>query len=66
MPKDNKIKSTHYIIIKISKKKVLQQIEINNSSDIDFKDFIKIYRKCTSEPLFFIIDTTFICEQFKN
>ena len=53
MPKDNKIKSTHYIIIKISKKKVLQQIGINNSSDIDFKDFIKIYRKCTAKPYSF-------------
>ena len=57
---------THYLIKKIHNKRELQNIATNNSADIGYKDFIKIYRKCTSEPLFFIIDTTFICEQFKN
>ena len=27
-----------------------QYLPIDNSSDTDFKDFIKIYKKCTAEP----------------
>ena len=34
-------------IIRISNKKELQQSAINHSSDIYFKDFKKIYKKCT-------------------
>ena len=64
--KEVRLNSTHYLIKKIHNKRELQNIATNNSADIGYKDFIKIYRKCTSEPLFFIIDTTFICEQFKN
>ena len=66
IPKEVRLNSTHYLIKKIHNKRELQNIATNNSADIGYKDFIKIYRKCTSEPLFFIIDTTFICEQFKN
>ena len=37
----------------------LQQIAFNHSSDIDFQDFINLYKKCTGKPYsFFIIDTT--------
>ena len=37
----------------------LQNIAINPSADIDYKDFIKIYRACTKEPFNFLtIDTT--------
>ena len=35
-----------------------QQIAFNHSSDIDFKDFIKIYRKCTAEPHSFLVNYT--------
>ena len=45
--------------MKISNKRELQQIALNNSSDIDSKDFMKIYRKCTAEPYsFLVIGTT--------
>ena len=45
--------------MKIHNKRVLQQIALNHSGDIDYKDFMKIYKKCTSEPYFFLtIDTT--------
>ena len=45
--------------MKIHNKRELQQIVINHSVDIDYKDFMKIYRNFTSEPYsFFIIDTT--------
>ena len=37
----------------------LQQIAISHSSDIDFKDFSNIYKKCTDKPYsFLVIDTT--------
>ena len=44
--------------MKIPSKKELQQIAINHSSDIDFKDFIKIYKKCTAKPYYFFINDT--------
>ena len=31
-------------------KRELQNIAINHSADIDFQDFIKIYRECSKEP----------------
>ena len=44
--------------MKIYNKRELQ-IAINHSADIDYKDFMEIYKKCTSEPYsFFTIDTT--------
>ena len=36
-----------------SKKREIQQISLNHSSDIDSKDFIKIYKKSTAEPYSF-------------
>ena len=57
--KDERLNSTHYLIMKINHKKELQNISINNSADIDCKNFMKIYRECTKEPFNFLtIDTT--------
>ena len=50
VPKDVRLNSTHFFIMKILNKRELQQIALNHSSDIDFKDFMKIYKKCTTEP----------------
>ena len=47
VPKDVRLNSTHYFIMKIINRKELQNIAINHSADIDYKDFIKIYRQCT-------------------
>ena len=45
--------------MKINNRKELQNIEIDHSTDIDYKDFVKNYRKCTKDPYnFFTIDTT--------
>ena len=40
--------------MKISNKREPQQIVLNHSSDIDFKNFIKIYKKCIGEPYSFL------------
>ena len=59
VPKDVRLNSTHYLIMKINNKRELQNIAINHSADIDYKDFMKIYRECTKEPYSFLtIDTT--------
>ena len=38
VPKNIRLNSTHYFIMKIPSKRELQQIVNNHSSDIDFKD----------------------------
>ena len=60
VPKDVKLNTTHFFIMKIPNKRELQQIAISHSSDINTKDFIKIYNKCTNKPYSFLVnDTTF-------
>ena len=44
--------------MKIPNKTELQQIATNPSSDIDFKGFTKIYKKCTAEPYSFLVNNT--------
>ena len=58
MSKDVRLNSTHFLIMKIPNKGELQQIALNHSSYIDFKDFIKIYKKCTAEPHSFLVNDT--------
>ena len=61
VPKDVRLNSTHYFIMKINNKTELQNIAINHSADIDYKVFMKIYRECTKEPYNFLtIDTTLL------
>ena len=47
VPKNARLNSEHYLIMKINSKSQLQNIAINHSADIDYKDFMKIYRECT-------------------
>ena len=45
--------------MKIPNKRELQQTIFNHSSDIDFKDFMNVYKKCTAKPYsFLLIDAT--------
>ena len=45
--------------MKTHNKRELQNIVINHSANIDYKDFLKIYINCTKEPYSFLtIDTT--------
>ena len=39
--------------MKINSRKELQNISINNSADINYNDFMRIYRKCTTKPINF-------------
>ena len=47
--------------MKINSKRELQNIAINHSADIDYKDFMKIYIECTKESYNFLtIDNTLL------
>ena len=57
IPKDVRLNSTHYLIMKINNKKELQNILITHLTD--YKDFMNIFRECTKELYSFLtIDTT--------
>ena len=58
VPKGVRLNSTHFFIIKTQNKRGLRQITLKLSSDIDFKDFIKIYKKYTAEPYSFLVNDT--------
>ena len=47
VPKDVRLNSTLYLIMKINNKREIQNIAINHFADIDHQDFMKIYRECT-------------------
>ena len=59
VPKDVRLNSTHYLIMKISNRKELQNVAINHSADIDYNDFVRIYRECARKPYSFLtLNTT--------
>ena len=58
VPKDVRLNTTHFFIMKIPNERELQQIALNHSSDIDFKDFVKIYKKYTDKPYSFLVNDT--------
>ena len=53
MPKNIRINSIHYFIIKIPNKQKLQQIAY--SSDIDFNNFMNLYKLCTAKQYSFLV-----------
>ena len=58
VPKDVILNFTNFFIMKIPDKRELQQIATNHSSNIDFKDFVKIYKKCTTRPYSLLVNDT--------
>ena len=53
VPKNIRLNSMHYFIMKIPNKRELPQIAINYSSDIDFKNVMYLYKKCATKLYFF-------------
>ena len=51
VPKDIRLITTHFFIAKIPNKRELRDIAINNSSDVNTKDFINIYKEYTAEHI---------------
>ena len=60
MPKDVRLNCTHFFIMKIPNKREIQQIALNHAADIDFKDFMKIYKKYTKKPYSFLVNDTIL------
>ena len=60
VPKDIRLNSTHFFILKTLNKRELWQNALNHSSDIGFEDFMKIYEKRTVEPYYFLVNDTTI------
>ena len=59
--KDFRFNITHYYLIKkINNVRELQNIAINHYADIDYKDFVKIYRECTKKPFSFLTTDTIL------
>ena len=57
-PKDARLNTIHYTLMKIGSKKEFKNIAEENSRHLDFKDFLKIYNYCTKELYsFMMIDT---------
>ena len=44
-----RLNAIHYLIMKIPNKRKLQQIASKHASDINFKDFVKLYKDYTKE-----------------
>ena len=53
VPKNVRLNSTYFFIMKIPNKREPQQIALNHSSDVDFKD---IYKKCTAKQYSFLVN----------
>ena len=66
VPKDVRLNCTHYITFKLNNKRELQSIAINHSADIDYKHFVKIYRRCVEKPFNFLTIDTTAKKLFKN
>ena len=54
VPINIRLNPTHYFIMKIPNKRELQQIAHNHSSDIDFKDFMNLYKNRNAKPQSFL------------
>ena len=58
MPETIILNATHYFIMKIPNKKELQQIASSHLSDVNFKDFMKLYKGYTKDPGSFLVNDT--------
>ena len=63
VPKNIRLNSTNYFIMKIPNKQERQKIASHNTSDIDFKEFMNLYKRCTAKPCsLLVIDATFVSD----
>ena len=47
VPKDVRLSSTYYLIMKTNNRIELKNIAVDHFPDIDYQDFKKIYKECT-------------------
>ena len=58
MSKTAILNETHYFISKIPNRRELQQIALNHLFDIEFEDFMKLYKRNTKELFSFLVNDT--------
>ena len=58
VPKEVRIDTSHFFIMKIPNKRQFQQIATNHSSYVDFEDFMKIDKKFTTKKYYFLVNNT--------
>ena len=58
VPKTIRLNPKHYFNKKIPNKREFQQIASNHLSDIDFKDFMKLYKDYVKESYSFLMNDT--------
>ena len=46
-PKDARLNSTHYLLTKIHNKREIRNIAEDNSADLEYSDFLKLYKHFT-------------------
>ena len=52
VPKKVRLNSTYYFV---KNKRELQQTAFNYTSDIEFQDFMNLYKKCPAKPYSFLV-----------
>ena len=58
-PKDIRLNATHYFLMKIPKGRELQMIANNHSADVEFNEFLRLYKKFTRGAHdFMVVDNT--------
>ena len=55
IPKNIRLNSTHYFVMKIPNKTEPQKIAFNHSSDIDSQDFMNLYKKCSAKQYCYLV-----------
>ena len=58
LPKIIRLNSAYYFIMKIPNKRELQEVTSHHLSDIDFNDFMNLYKNCTAKPHSFLVNDT--------
>ena len=58
VPKTTTLNTKHYFIMKVPNKRKPQEIAWNHSSNIEFKNFMKLYKDCTKKPFSFLVNHT--------
>ena len=58
-----RLNAPHYLIMKIPNKRELQKIASNHSSDIDFIEFMKLYKDYTKETYSFLVNDTIVSSE---
>ena len=60
LPKTIIPNATHYFVMKILIKREIQQLALIQMSEIDFKDFMKLYKDYTKKLYWVLVNTTLI------